>query len=313
MDGYLPVAASPGAVSSPISRQQTLNSAIGCTGTGLHSGRTVQVTLLPAPADAGVTFRRTDLGLDIPARFDRVADTRLCTVLAHKERRDATRRHRRALDGRAGRHRRRQRRGRAGRPGAAGAGRVRRALAVPARLRRNRACRTRRGRRSRCCAPSASRRAKRSPSFGPARAGALELQLAIDFAAPAIGRQALSLTLRPDLFREVARARTFTQLHEIEGLRAAGLAKGGTLDNAVVVDGARVLNPCGLRMPDEFVRHKLLDAVGDLALAGKLRGRFVGHRSGHALNNRILRALFADPANWRTVPGDGFGWMRDAA
>ena len=86
-------------------------------------------------------------------------------------------------------------------------------------------------------------------------------------------------------------------------LREAGLALGGSLDNAVVVDGAAVLNPAGLRMPDEFVRHKLLDAVGDLALAGSvLRGRYVAHRPGHALNNRLLRALFADTANWRVAP-----------
>ena len=103
--------------------------------------------------------------------------------------------------------------------------------------------------------------------------------------------------LTPESFRhELARARTFTLAEEIEQLRAAGLAQGGSLDNAVVVDQARVLNPAGLRMPDEFVRHKLLDAVGDLALAGApLRGRFVAHRSGHALNNRLLQALFADP------------------
>ncbi len=100
--------------------------------------------------------------------------------------------------------------------------------------------------------------------------------------------------------RELARCRTFTHKHEIDGLQQAGLARGGSLDNAVVVDGAQVLNPAGLRMPDEFVRHKLLDAVGDLALAGgPLQARFVGHKSGHRLNNRLLHALFADTANWR--------------
>lgn len=100
--------------------------------------------------------------------------------------------------------------------------------------------------------------------------------------------------------RELAECRTFAQRHEIEALRAAGLAQGGTLDNAVVIDGAEVLNPAGLRRPDEFVRHKMLDAIGDLALAGHpLRGSFIGHRSGHALNNRLLRALLADPAAWR--------------
>ena len=83
-------------------------------------------------------------------------------------------------------------------------------------------------------------------------------------------------------------------------LRAAGLAQGGSLANAVVVDGPMILNPGGLRRPDEFVRHKLLDVVGDLALAGApIRGRFRGARSGHALNNRVLRALFADASAWR--------------
>jgi UDP-3-O-[3-hydroxymyristoyl] N-acetylglucosamine deacetylase len=131
----------------------------------------------------------------------------------------------------------------------------------------------------------------------------LEMALSIDFAAAAIGRQAMSLRITPDSFRsELARARTFTLAEEVAQLRAAGLAQGGSLDNAVVVDQARVLNPGGLRMRDEFARHKLLDAVGDLALAGApLSGRFVAHRSGHCLNNRLLRALFADGAAWREV------------
>jgi len=134
-----------------------------------------------------------------------------------------------------------------------------------------------------------------------ARATGLEMALSIDFAAAAIGRQALSLRLTPASFRqELARARTFTMAEEINRLRAAGLAQGGSLDNAVVVDQARVLNLAGLRMPDEFVRHKLLDAVGDLALAGApLRGRFIAHRTGHTLNQRLLRALFADQSAWR--------------
>jgi len=133
--------------------------------------------------------------------------------------------------------------------------------------------------------------------------GGLDMALSIDFAAAAIGRQALSLHLDTMSFRhELARARTFGLLEEVDQLRAAGLGMGGSLDNAVVVDQARVLNPAGLRMPDEFARHKLLDAVGDLALAGApLIGRFVAHRSGHALNNRLLRALFADRTAWREI------------
>jgi UDP-3-O-[3-hydroxymyristoyl] N-acetylglucosamine deacetylase len=144
--------------------------------------------------------------------------------------------------------------------------------------------------------------------LGPAtraRSG-LELTLSIDFAAEAIGQQELSVRLTPESFRgELARARTFALAEDIAGLRAAGLAQGGSLDNAVVVDAGRVLNPGGLRMADEFVRHKLLDAVGDLALAGAaLSGRFVAHRSGHGLNNKLLRALMADASAWR---------MREAA
>ena len=113
----------------------------------------------------------------------------------------------------------------------------------------------------------------------------------------------MSLTLSPESFRRVlAPARTFALASEIDQLRRSGLARGGNLENAVVVDGADVLNPAGLRMPDEFVRHKMLDAVGDLALAGgPLAARFVAHKSGHTLNNQLLRALFADRANWRLV------------
>jgi UDP-3-O-[3-hydroxymyristoyl] N-acetylglucosamine deacetylase len=136
--------------------------------------------------------------------------------------------------------------------------------------------------------------------FRPASPGRTHLHMAmsIDFSAAAIGRQALSLELTPESFRrELARARTFTLVQEIDQMRAAGFARGGSLDNAVVVDQARVLNPAGLRMPDEFARHKLLDAVGDLALAGaQISGRFIAHRSGHALNNRLLRALFSEAA-----------------
>jgi UDP-3-O-[3-hydroxymyristoyl] N-acetylglucosamine deacetylase len=136
----------------------------------------------------------------------------------------------------------------------------------------------------------------------------LDLHLSIDFAAEAIGRQALGVRLSPDGFRrDLARARTFALAEDVERLRANGMAQGGSLDNAVVVDRDKVLNPAGLRMPDEFVRHKLLDAVGDLALAGApLHGRFVAHRSGHALNNRLLRTLFADAAAWRRCSVESF-------
>lgn len=317
MDGLHDLAAPPALLmrsmlDAPV--QRTLRSAICCVGTGLHSGRRVAVTLNPAPAGAGITFRRTDLGVSIPARFDLVADTRLCTVLAHPTRADArvgTVEHLMAalsacgldnvlveLDG----------------PevpvldGSAApwlflldcAGVV--PLAAPARV----------------VQVLRAVRAGNGEAFAELRPGTapgLDMAVSIHFAAAAIGRQALSLSLDEEAFRAgLAGARTFVQAHEVAGLRAAGLAQGGSLDNAVVVDGARVLNPAGLRCPDEFVRHKMLDAVGDLALAGAaLQGRFIGHRSGHALNNQVLRALFADQANWRLVQAPVDDWTRAAA
>jgi len=150
--------------------------------------------------------------------------------------------------------------------------------------------------------------AELSPGQGPG----FEAELSIDFGATAIGRQSLAMRVTEEGFRSVlADARTFTMAEDIARLRSVGLAQGGSLANAVVVDGPLVVNPGGLRHADEFVRHKLLDAVGDLALAGApLRGRFRGHRSGHALNNRVLRALLADPTAWRRVGGEDVSYDR---
>lgn len=281
--------------------QQTVKAPISCVGVGLHSGRRISLTFRPAPVGHGIVFRRTDLGLDIPARFDCVGDTRLATVLESNGTRIGTVEHVMAalagcnidnvivevdgpeapiLDGSAAEF----------------------VFLLE-------------------CAGIASQDAPRTTieilrpvrvsdgesfaELSPARPGVagLDMAVSIDFAATAIGRQALSLRLTPQAFRhELARARTFTQASEVEQLRAAGLARGGSLDNAIVVDQAKILNLGGLRMPDEFVRHKLMDAVGDLALAGApLRGRFVAHRTGHTLNNRLLRALFADQQAWCEV------------
>ncbi len=310
MDGYIPL----GSGHSPNGRRRTLKAAIGCVGIGLHSGRRASLTLHPATAGTGILFRRTDIGLEIPARFDHVVDTRLCTALGAPEAphlRISTVEHVMAalagcgvddavveldgpevpiLDGSAA-------------PfvflidcaglTAAPAGADPRAAGAEA-IEVLRPVRVQEG-----DGPDVAW-AELRPGFGER----LELSLTIDFPSTAIGRQSLSLRITPHAFRTgLADARTFTMAEEVARLRAMGLAQGGSLANAVVVDGPLVLNPGGLRRPDEFVRHKLLDAVGDLALAGApLRGRFTGHRSGHALNNRLLHALFADQANWRPVP-----------
>ena len=128
----------------------------------------------------------------------------------------------------------------------------------------------------------------------------LTIDFDINFESAAVSRQSISVGMAGEAFKnEVSRARTFGFLHEVEALRAAGLAKGGSLDNAVVVSGDKVINEDGLRYDDEFVRHKVLDAVGDLYLAGgELLGHFHGHCSGHAATNTLLRALFADKEAW---------------
>ena len=288
-------------------RQRTLKSSIGCVGIGLHSGAKLSLRLSPAASGTGIVFQREDVGLDILARYDHVVDTRLCTVLASPDRLDirvGTVEHVMAalagcgvhnavvavdgpevpiLDGSAANF--------AFLIECAGIVEQDAALPMIEVLRLVRVSHS---------GGSAELRPALADAQSPGLEPGLDMNLSIAFDATAIGRQALHVRLTPASFRELANARTFAMASEVAQLQAAGLARGGSLDNAVVVDGATVLNPGGLRMRDEFVRHKMLDAVGDMALAGApLHGRFVGSRSGHALNNRLLRALFADRANWR--------------
>jgi UDP-3-O-[3-hydroxymyristoyl] N-acetylglucosamine deacetylase len=286
--------------------QSTLKASIDCVGIGLHSGRRVRMVLRPAAPNHGLVFRRADLGRDIPARFDLVADTRLATVLADPADtsvRLGTIEHVMAalsgcgidnalievdgpelpaLDGSAAHL--------VFLIDCAGIAELAAARPVIEVLKR---VTVRDGDASAVLEPLPSGRSWHG----------LDITMSIDFAAAAIGRQDCSFRLSESAFRaQVAEARTFALSEEIDELRAAGLARGGNLGNAVVVEGERVLNPAGLRMPDEFVRHKVVDAVGDLALAGgTLFGRFTGHRSGHRLNNLVLRALFADRRAWRMI------------
>jgi UDP-3-O-[3-hydroxymyristoyl] N-acetylglucosamine deacetylase len=132
-------------------------------------------------------------------------------------------------------------------------------------------------------------------------ADGFEVAFEIEFDTAAIGRQSVDLAMDEQAFRdELADCRTFGFLKDVEALRAMGLARGGSMDNCVVIDGDRVLNPEGLRRPDEFVRHKALDAIGDLyVLGGPILGRFEGVLAGHGLNNALVRALLARPDAWR--------------
>jgi len=139
-----------------------------------------------------------------------------------------------------------------------------------------------------------------------------EMAFEIEFGAKVIGRQRVDLAVTEQSFRdELADCRTFGFLSDVQALREAGLARGGSLENAVVIDGERVLNPEGLRRTDEFVRHKALDAVGDLYVLGApLLGRFEGVYAGHALNNLLCRALLARPRAWRMQPASAVALAR---
>jgi len=134
-----------------------------------------------------------------------------------------------------------------------------------------------------------------------------EMRVGIDFSSRAIGQQRIAFAMTPGAFAtEIAYARTFGFARDVEKLRSMGLARGGSMDNAIVIDGDDILNPDGLQVPDEFVRHKLLDVVGDLFLAGgPIEGLYEGEQPGHALNNKLLRAVFADES--------AFAWRSDAA
>ncbi|MEM7441857.1 MAG: UDP-3-O-acyl-N-acetylglucosamine deacetylase [Pseudomonadota bacterium] len=298
---------------APTLLQRTLKSSIHCSGVGVHSGRRTTLTLRPAESGTGITFVRTDVPAHravVQARWDRVCDTKLCTVVSNEHGTTVgTIEHLMAalagsgidnalieLDG----------------PevpvmdGSAEpfmfliecAGQVdedtpRRAIRVlrPVTVMND---------------DGAS--ATLSPALG------FSINCEIAFASKAIGRQHFSLTPAHDDFRdEIARARTFGFLHEVEQLRAAGLARGGSLENTVVVSGDSVLNEDGLRYKDEFVRHKTLDAMGDLALAGApILGRFDGVKSGHRLNNQVLHALFADDNAWRMEVPTAADWAAPA-
>ncbi len=279
-------------------KQRTLKTLIRARGVGLHTGQQVNIALRPAQPDTGITFRRIDLTppVDIPARADLVGETRLSSCLVHQGAKVYTVEHLMSalaglgvdnayvdidgpevpiMDGSAA-------------PFALllqQAGLVE--LEAPKRfLRVKRAVEVREG----------DKWARLEPYEG------LRLSFSIVFNHPVIDktRQAVSVDFAETSYlREIARARTFGFMHDVEQLREDGFALGGGFDNALVLDEYRLLNADGLRFADEFIRHKVLDAIGDLYLLGRpLLGAFSAHKSGHALNNQLLRALLADAAGW---------------
>jgi len=281
--------------------QRTLKSAVSFVGLGLHTGRPVRMIVRPASADYGIWFRRTDLisgDTLIPARWDSVIPSKLCTLLENPEGASiSTVEHIMAALAGCGIHNALIEVDGPEVPILDGSSAlfVERFLAaglreqiVPVRaIRILQTVEVRDG----------DAIARLEPS------DMLEIDFRIDFAEKAIGQQEKRLNMSNGAFvRELCDSRTFCRQSDVDAMRANGLALGGTVENAVVFDGDRVVSPGGLRHSDEPVRHKMLDALGDLALAGgPILGRYTGIRAGHAMTNRLLRALFARRDAWSMV------------
>ena len=278
-----------------MSRRNTIGREVKVTGTALHAGTVVTMILSPAPAGQGVTFRRD--GAEIPARYDLVAETRLGTVIERSGIRVGVIEHLMAalagaglddvnvdldgpeppiLDGDALSYLLLIEQA-----GLKAQGEPRRALAVRM--------------------PVAVSEDDASAALEPADETLYDFIL--DYPGSAIGRQEFRFAFSPRNFREmIAPARTFGFMKDLEGLRRMNLARGASLENTLALDENGVIKKERQRFADEFVRHKILDAIGDMALAGApLKARFHGVKSGHGLNNKLLRVLFADPANYEMV------------
>ncbi|MFZ5587575.1 MAG: UDP-3-O-acyl-N-acetylglucosamine deacetylase [Thermodesulfobacteriota bacterium] len=279
--------------------QRTLTRPVTCTGIGLHSGRKVNLNLRPADPDTGVMFKRSDLpGAPlIPADVNHVVDTRFSTTIGLDGVAISTVEHLLSalagmgvdnaivevdapelpiMDGSAG-------------PFVF----LIKSAGLTSQARPRQFYRVRR-------AMSISEDGK---EVSVAPADKLSVDFTIDFSHPAIRTQRMGFDLEEKSYaHDISRARTFGFLADMRRLHQANLALGGSLDNAVVLDNYRVLNDDGLRFPDEFVRHKVLDFLGDLALVGRpMLGRFTAHKSGHDLNNKLFRKLLADPSAWQLV------------
>jgi UDP-3-O-[3-hydroxymyristoyl] N-acetylglucosamine deacetylase len=283
--------------------QTTLAGDVQITGVGIHAGRPANLTIRPAPDDHGVVFVRTDLPgrPAIAARADKVCDTRLATVIGDpKGATVATVEHLMcALFGMGVDNALVEIDGPEIPIGDGSAAQFADAIDA-AGLAQQDAPR----RYLQILSPVDIVTPGKRVALVPA--DRFELDVEIIFDALAIGRQHLALAVDPTAFRaEIAAARTFGFIAEVEQLRAAGLGRGASLENTIVVDGDHVMNPETLLRPDDFVRHKALDALGDLALAGHpILGRYEASCGGHAINNQLVRALLDRPDTWRLTTAE---------
>jgi UDP-3-O-[3-hydroxymyristoyl] N-acetylglucosamine deacetylase len=282
-------------------RQRTLRNPIRATGVGLHSGEKVYLSLKPAPVDTGIIFRRVDLEppIEIKAHAENVGDTSLSTTLMNGEVRVSTVEH--LLSAMAG-------------LGIDNAYVELTAAEVPimdgsagpfvfllqsAGVEEQDAPKKFIRIKKEVTVKQDDKIASLLPFDG------FKVSFAIDFDHPVFRGRKIDAEMdfsTTSFVKEISRARTFGFMHEIEYLRSKGLVRGGSVDNAIVVDEYRILNEDGLRYEDEFVKHKILDAIGDLYLLGySLVGEFKAYKSGHGLNNSVLRSLISQPDAWEFV------------
>jgi UDP-3-O-[3-hydroxymyristoyl] N-acetylglucosamine deacetylase len=282
-------------------RQRTLKSLVSASGVGLHTGQKVRITLRPAPVDTGVVFRRVDLPapVDVPARAELVGEARLASTLIKDGVKIHTVEHLMSALGGLGVDNAYIDIDAPELPIMDGSASPFVLLIQQAGIEEQAAPKKFSRVTRRVEVKEGDKWARLDPYEG------YRLSFSIEFRHPVIERTTQAVTVdfaETSYLKEIARARTFGFMHEVEDLRDSGLALGGGLDNAVVLDEYRVLNTEGLRFADEFIRHKLLDAIGDLYLLGHpLLGAFTAHKSGHALNNRLLRAALADAGALETV------------
>ena len=275
-------------------KQRTLDHPIRCSGIGLHSGKKIELVLNPADVDTGIVFVRSDLGVEIKGHVDSVVDTRLCTTIGRGEATIATVEHIMSALAGLGIDNARIEVSGAEVPVMDGSAspfifliqcagiveqdKAKKVLRIKKRV--------------------SIEEDDKSCALYPA--SGFRVAYHLDYDHPLLSDCKVSFDFsRQGYAREVSRARTFGFIHEVEALQKAGLALGGSMDNAVVLDKYGVLNEGGLRYVDECARHKVLDTVGDLFLAGyPIVGAFEGVRSGHAMNCQIVKALLADETAW---------------
>jgi UDP-3-O-[3-hydroxymyristoyl] N-acetylglucosamine deacetylase len=284
--------------------QRTLKSSIKATGVGVHTGRKVAIAIRPATPNTGIVFCRSDLPGNpaIPARAENVVDTRMATVLEKDGARVSTVEHLMSaffgmgidnayVDVSAEEV-----------PIMDGSAATFVFLLQQAGVEEQEAVK----KYVRVLKPIAVEQGDKRVSLAPFPG--FKVGFTIAFSHPVFEQSETTVDIdfaEVSFVKEIARARTFGFTQDVEAMRNAGLGRGGSLDNAIVVDDFRVLNAEGLRFDDEFVKHKALDAVGDLYLLGHpLIGAFLGHKSGHALNNQLVRALIADESAWEEVTFD---------